>query len=107
MKVIQYDNMHVRSLTEACVAPKSSKGIVERPFRYISSRWLTLLRRMTVTQDESGTMACDVVVAAAEGSRCPVISRASSPASVSPGAGIKRGGRADRGARGGRGARGA
>jgi len=104
MKVIRYDNMHVPSQTEASVARRSSKGIVERPFQSISVQLLTVLRWMTVEQDESGTTACDVVVADAEGSRCPVTSTASSPASVTSEAGAKRG---RRGGRGGRGARGA
>jgi hypothetical protein len=101
MRVIRYDNMCVPSLLEARLAPKSSKGTGEWPFQRISSRWLSWLSQMTVTQDSSGTLACDVVVADAEGSRCPEeTSTASSPGSVIRGAGVGRGGRRDRGSRG-------
>jgi hypothetical protein len=101
MRVIRYDNMCVPSLLEARVATKSSKGAVKRPFQYVASRWLIWLRRMTLIQDSSGALACDVVAADAEGSRCPEeASTASSPGSVITGAGVRRGGRRDRGSRG-------
>lgn len=80
--------------------PKSSKGKVERPFQYFSTQWLASRSQVTVTQDESGTLACDVVVADAEGSKCPETSTVSSPASVTRGAGVKHGRRGDRSVRG-------
>lgn len=80
--------------------PKSSKGKVERPFQYFSTQWLASRSQVTVTQDESGTLARDVVVVDAEGSKCPETSTVSSPPSVTPGAGVKHARRGDRSVRG-------
>lgn len=102
MRVLRHDNMSFLRLSGAQVTPQPrlSKGKVERPFQYFSTQWLASRSQVTVTQDESGTLACDVVVADAEGSKCPATSTVSSPASATPGAGVKHGRRGDRGARG-------
>lgn len=102
MRVLRRDNMSFLCLSRAQVTsrPKSSKGKIERPFQYFSTQWLASLSQMTVMQDESGTLARDVVVVDAEGSKCPATSTVSSPASATPGAGVKHGRRGDRGARG-------
>lgn len=102
MRVLRCDNMSFLRLSGAQVTswPRLSKGKVERPFQCFSAQWLASRSQVTVTQDESGTLACDVVVADAEGSKCPETSTVSSPASVTPGAGVKHGRRDDRSVRG-------